>query len=879
MKLSYKSRLLVSILFVAIIIVLGGAGVVYWLGEYDEDKAATGHGPPAANSGASAPSLEPFPNSPSNGTPRTAHAADQVFPFRRVVAIVIGINNYPNLTGTPNLAYAQADATAVGDLFDSHYGYEVIRLLGPEATKASIEATILKYSKELGDRDALIVYFAGHGQVIELVGHGEAGFLIPADARLDIRDGRDLPLWVDQAIDMKELTTQLDESTTQHVVLIADACCSGYLTARGSLERWDFRNFLTDKSRTVLTATNRRQQARESPERNHGVFTAALLEQLKRKDAASVLDIYYPLSHQIPKCVNGNMQPQFAQFGDGNGMFVFLPLSISKEEIANDLTIENIKGESSRTHGLKGVYNRSAKLGKQMTTYPEFLAALAATDYRFAVNAEDLRKEWEQKFARFQRNALLGDIWAMAALCCCYEKSLGVEKDQNQVVYWARQVDRMQNAAGVGQFLLGTCYKKGFIPINSKARAKEQADRLFAESAAKGFGPGRHAYAGVLYSDKISPVQRQVVHEHLETAAADGVLLANVELGLLLLEECKQSGDREKTQRAIGLLETAADKGLANAGYILSKLLAGRSLIGDFRHIPRDFKKSRELLQTAFERGYSLAIVDLGFLHLDGHRDLGITRDFSRAFELFEQAGELGEAAALGMSARMLADGIGVKKDEQKARTRLEAAVKLDVAEADFVQGDWYVSGKVYRQSDEEAYGAFLRGAEKGHPGCCYWAGQMCLAGMGFKVKGALRKNALHDDWHRGLHYLVLAHQSNQASEPEMKQIEKTLKSFVDLLEGGELSKKIDSHIKDKPRGPNDNTIQSQNGNKSGERGQRRKMEFRMGMLAEILEGDYITRATSIASFWREQYPNTFQYFCEKWGVDPKSLEVKAQVK
>src|SRR4051794_18117145 len=188
---------------------------------------------------------------------RGARASSErgVYPFNRVVVVAVGINRYESLTGTADLRFAEADARAFADLTRDAYGYESETILGSEATKVGIERTLERYGQELGDQDALIVFFAGHGQVIELPESGEAGYLIPADARLDINSRTDADRWATEALDMQYLTELIEGMGARHVLFIADACASGFMTKRGSLERWDLKTFLFDRSRTVLTAT------------------------------------------------------------------------------------------------------------------------------------------------------------------------------------------------------------------------------------------------------------------------------------------------------------------------------------------------------------------------------------------------------------------------------------------------------------------------------------------------------------------------------------------------------------------------------------------------------------------------------------------------
>jgi uncharacterized caspase-like protein len=46
-------------------------------------------------------------------------------------------------------------------------------------------------AKEAGPRDAVIIFFAGHGQVVNLPDGARAGFLLPFDADVSLDDVSD----------------------------------------------------------------------------------------------------------------------------------------------------------------------------------------------------------------------------------------------------------------------------------------------------------------------------------------------------------------------------------------------------------------------------------------------------------------------------------------------------------------------------------------------------------------------------------------------------------------------------------------------------------------------------------------------------------------
>ena len=54
---------------------------------------------------------------------------------------------------------------------------------------------------------------------------------------------------------MKELVGRIERMNARHVVLIADTCCSGFLTKKGGARVGGGPLLLSDPSRTILAAT------------------------------------------------------------------------------------------------------------------------------------------------------------------------------------------------------------------------------------------------------------------------------------------------------------------------------------------------------------------------------------------------------------------------------------------------------------------------------------------------------------------------------------------------------------------------------------------------------------------------------------------------
>ena len=387
-----------------------------------------------------------------------------------MVTLCIGINDYAS-PKIKDLSYAEPDATALAERLRTLYGYETVLLLGKDATRAAIGKKLREYKEQLGEKDVLIVYFAGHGQVIELPSHGRAGFLVPQDADLDLDDRGNLDAWAAEALEMRGLVDSLADMKAHHVLLIADACCSGFMTKRGAFEsRKDLHLLLSEPSRVVLAATTERQAAAEDWKTGHGFFTGALLEQVARKEAASVTDLFVEIRKRVSHDAK-EMLPQMAKVGDGDGEFVFIPLEVPEHDIQVAL-------RGGLEHALKGVYERAMRRVAERTRLEDVLDVFNAVDYRFSTKPREREKVWQEKFERFEENAQISDELAMVALHYCYAKGLGtVDKDAEKAYRWAMRAYEVGH--GAGKHALAHCYSEGL----GVGRNKAAAESLLRDSA------------------------------------------------------------------------------------------------------------------------------------------------------------------------------------------------------------------------------------------------------------------------------------------------------------------------------------------------------------------------------------------------------------
>ncbi len=188
-------------------------------------------------------------------------------------ALVIGNQNYQTL---PDLDTSLNDAEAVSDILRSKFGYEVTLLR--DASRYEILSALNRLRKELTDKDNLLVYYAGHGELdrVNLRGHW-----LPVDA-----EAQNTANWISNVA----ITDILNAMAVRHVLLVADSCYSGALT-RSSLSRLE--SGKTDEARSHWLKTLSKMRSRtaltsgglapvlDGGGGGHSVFAKALLAVLR----------------------------------------------------------------------------------------------------------------------------------------------------------------------------------------------------------------------------------------------------------------------------------------------------------------------------------------------------------------------------------------------------------------------------------------------------------------------------------------------------------------------------------------------------------------------------------------------------------------------
>jgi len=190
-------------------------------------------------------------------------------------ALLIGNSEYSSL---PPVQTAESDVTALARLLEEDFGFSVTTLYN--ATSLEILTALGNLSKELEEKDNLLIYYAGHGELDELTG---MGYWLPVDAAKD-----QSTFWISS----REISNFLEVLPPAHILVVADSCYSGALT-RSSLVRFDaadekqrgrwIRELSERRSRTALTSGGL-QPVLDTGGGGHSVFARAFLDALAEVD-------------------------------------------------------------------------------------------------------------------------------------------------------------------------------------------------------------------------------------------------------------------------------------------------------------------------------------------------------------------------------------------------------------------------------------------------------------------------------------------------------------------------------------------------------------------------------------------------------------------
>ncbi|MET0441253.1 MAG: caspase family protein [Casimicrobiaceae bacterium] len=239
-------------------------------------------------------------------------------------ALVIGNQKYQKLS---QLDTPEADAKAVAELLKNRYGFTVTTLFN--ATRWEMLEELNKMRALVTDKDNLLIYYAGHGQLDRV--NALANWL-PVDA-----DPASTANWIASST----LTENLNMMSAKHILVVADSCYSGAMTRSsiGQLQpglsdearRTWLKSIADSPSRTVLTSGGV-SPVMDGGGAKHSVFAKNFIDVLMENQdvlpGKQLADVLSARVLDVARRMNFQQRPEYAPIrfaGGESGDFIFLP--------------------------------------------------------------------------------------------------------------------------------------------------------------------------------------------------------------------------------------------------------------------------------------------------------------------------------------------------------------------------------------------------------------------------------------------------------------------------------------------------------------------------------------------------------------------------
>jgi hypothetical protein len=300
---------------------------------------------------------------------------------------VVGIDEYQHL---PKLFNAVKDAKDIIEVLTSKYQFSkdhLVTLFNEKATQSEIIRQLRTLAETIGDDDALLVYFSGHGEFDKII---DTGYWIPVD-------GRRGEIGTFLSFDM--VTKFVKVIHSHHTFIIADSCYSGAIfTDRNAGDALDHLESLP--SRWVLTA-GRNEVVSDGQQGANSPFADAVLYRLRKNDEPRL-----PVSNFCNYIIqdvrnNADQLPRGASMhgvGDRGGEFMFRLKEYVKQPFVEKAPEAVVEKDSEPERGDDRAPATPPPKPKVPDTF-ESLPALKAT-LKQLVSAHD----FEEVFELFNRS-------------------------------------------------------------------------------------------------------------------------------------------------------------------------------------------------------------------------------------------------------------------------------------------------------------------------------------------------------------------------------------------------------------------------------------------------------------------------------------------
>ena len=201
------------------------------------------------------------------GVRRVSESEQGSFDSEARIAIVVGVDSYPELSGLSRLSFAAADAQRFGEVMTAQR--YTLRLLTNETATRGIVRRTLKEVQQLVSpgRGTVVFFFSGHGFSKDSV-----NYLATYEAVIDDLESTGLSL--------EDLHALLKETGARRLAVFIDACRDMPGEGTKALGLRSFSRWQESEGLRMLFSTRAGEVSYEALDLQHGIFSHFLLEGL-----------------------------------------------------------------------------------------------------------------------------------------------------------------------------------------------------------------------------------------------------------------------------------------------------------------------------------------------------------------------------------------------------------------------------------------------------------------------------------------------------------------------------------------------------------------------------------------------------------------------
>ena len=246
-----------------------------------------------------------------------------VYLYKDYHALVVGVGEYT--MGWPDLPGAEKDAREVASSL-KELGFTVKLILNPTSNQLKSTLNAMAFGMGRHRNRALLLYYAGHGETLELADGTALGHIIPTDCPLKNRDPRGFN---DKAVSMRDIEDVALKVKSKHFLMVFDSCFSGSLFNLVRAAPVDISEKSARPVRQFITAGEAGEQV---PDKS--VFKIVFLDgirgyaDLNEDDYVTGSELGMHLQHEVVNYTRGGQHPQYGKINNpklDKGDFIFVP--------------------------------------------------------------------------------------------------------------------------------------------------------------------------------------------------------------------------------------------------------------------------------------------------------------------------------------------------------------------------------------------------------------------------------------------------------------------------------------------------------------------------------------------------------------------------